>query len=537
MTTSHPSISVRAAHVAAIVSVLAVMTASAVLGQDNGLKRPPPTGTILLDVGKSQIVTAPWQVKRVSVTEPKIADVEILTPTQFLVMAKSPGSTDVIMWSQAEQVQQINIVVNLELGQIKSQLRKLFPSARLEVSQVRDVLVVRGSLARTAHVQQMHKFFEASGLRYVDMTQVAGLQQVHIQVRVAEVSRKAFRTLGINWLFTSKEFSGAGLTGSATTPLQTMDIGPTSGAFGGNIPIAIHTNMGLDTSINLFGILPRIPVALFVQALAENQYLRILAEPNLVALSGEEASFLAGGEIPIPVVQGGTTGSTSITIEYREVGVRLRFRPVVTGDNTIELRVAPEVSEISEVNSVTIQNSTIPTLITRKAETTVRLKSGQTFGMAGLIRHTNTARASRVPGLGDLPIVGALFRSVRYTKNETELVVLVTASLVEPLSVTDRPAVGDEHVPPNDWELYAEGRIEGKATHSAAFARQLRHKGFDRLKGPGAWAAHDRPAAHSRAKPRSEGASQRPASRRPRKRKAKADTPEPNAKGSKESKG
>jgi pilus assembly protein CpaC len=180
----------------------------------------------------------------------------------------------------------------------------------------------------------------------------------------------------------------------------------------------------------------------------------------------------------------------------------LRFRPTVLGDGTIQLYVNPEVSELTDTGAVEIQGFQIPGLITRRAATTVELKSRQTFAIAGLISRQASARASRVPGLGDLPVLGALFRSVRYSSGETELVVLVTASLVEPLSVSSRPpSPGMSHVPPNDWELFALGRIEGKsaAMLSPVDMQSLKDAGFDQLTGPGAWARYEQKAAASRA--------------------------------------
>ena len=175
-----------------------------------------------------------------------------------------------------------------------------------------------------------------------------------------------------------------------------------------------------------------------------------------MALSGQEASFLAGGEYPVPVVQGGLQGTTAISIEYKEYGIGLTFRPTVLGNGAIRLYVAPTVSSLTDVGAVTVQGFTIPALTIRKAETTLELYSGQTFGMAGLLQHEVNARNSRVPGLGDIPILGALFRSVRYRSRDTELVVLVTASLVEPMSAALAPLTpGAAHTAPNDWELYA----------------------------------------------------------------------------------
>ena len=234
---------------------------------------------------------------------------------------------------------------------------------------------------------------------------------------------------------------------------------------------------------------------------ASEMELDLLANPTLVALSGEQASFLAGGEYPIPVVQG-TGGGDSITIEYREYGVRVMFRPTVLGDGTIRLHAAPEVSNLSDVGALVLGGFSVPALIVRKAETTLELKNGQTFAMAGLLQHDNQAINSSIPGLGELPILGPLFRSVRYQRRETELVVLVTASLVEPMSLASTPPVpGFLHSEPSDWELYIEGRIEGKepAKIDPDDARFLEQMGLNRLVGPGAWDSYNAPASSSQA--------------------------------------
>jgi Flp pilus assembly secretin CpaC len=199
---------------------------------------------------------------------------------------------------------------------------------------------------------------------------------------------------------------------------------------------------------------------------------------------------------------GGGGGSNAITIEYREYGVRVSFRPTVLGDGSIRLYVAPEVSERSAVDAVVIQGSIIPTLVTRKAETTMELQSGQTFAMAGLLQHKTEAVNSRVPGLGDLPVLGPLFRSTRYQKNETELVILVTASLVEPMSLAETPPLpGFLHSDPNDWEFYLEGRLKGKepAKIHSRDAEWLKKMNLDQLIGPGAWDSYNQPISSSRA--------------------------------------
>ena len=263
----------------------------------------------------------------------------------------------------------------------------------------------------------------------------------------------------------------------------------------GSAPFSFTLPTNVSSAVTLFGGFPKAGLEVFIQALAENQYLRILAEPQLVALSGQEASFLAGGEYPVPVVQGGLQGTTAISIEYKEYGVGLTFRPTVLGNGAIRLYVAPTVSSLTDVGAVTVQGFTIPALTIRKAETTLELYSGQTFGMAGRLQHAVNARNSRVPGLGDIPFLGALFRSVRYRSRDTELVVLVTASLVEPMSATLGPLTpGAAHTAPNDWELYALGKLEGSPASVATSEVWIRESGLSRLHGPGAWMTYDTPS-------------------------------------------
>jgi pilus assembly protein CpaC len=203
-------------------------------------------------------------------------------------------------------------------------------------------------------------------------------------------------------------------------------------------------------------------------------------------------------------VQSGALGvGNSITIEYKQFGVRLSFRPIVLGDNRIRLHVAPEVSDLSDQGAVEIEGFRVPALVTRRSETTVELNSGESFAMAGLLRESVSARNSRVPGLGDVPVVGALFRSVRYERGETELLVLVTASVVEPVTAEALPpSPGEFHTPPNDWELYLLGSIEGRGRAICGpEAARLENLGLNRLRGPGAWACYGSRARESTAAP------------------------------------
>jgi pilus assembly protein CpaC len=465
---------------------------------------------VSLFVGRSTILPTPWPVRTVSVAAPQIADVQVLTEDQVLVLGKSAGTTDVFLLSEGgEHIREVRVDVAVDVARIKADLARLFPDSTVDVSQSEHVVLVTGTLSRAEQVDRLHRFLDTYEVKYVDMTKLAGVQQVQLQVRVAEASRRAIRALSLNTLLGGHEdnsFFGASLVGSAAGgAFNPISIGPPEGAIAGasGVPFVFTEDVSVTPLVTLLAGFPRADLEFFLGALAENQYVRILAEPNLVALSGEQASFLAGGEFPIPVVQGAASGATSISIEFQEYGVRLHFRPTVLGDNRIRLRVAPEVSELTETGAVEIEGFLIPAIVTRRAETTLELKNGQTFAMAGLLQQTNAGRASRIPVLGGLPVLGELFRSVRYEQGETELLVLVTASLVEPLSIEGKPPLpGDDHVSPNDWEVFAEGRIEGStATPGISLDESawLRDSGLDHLRGVGAWATYDRPGAISRA--------------------------------------
>ena len=449
-------------------------------------------------VGRSYTYESPWSIAGVSLTDPVVADVQVLTPQLALFTGTQPGVTDALVWGETGESRAIRIEVVVDVDPIAADLRTLFPGADLTVASSRNGLVVSGELARAEDAPRLRGYLDGLGFTALDSTRLPGVQQVQVKVKIAEVSRTALRALGANAFISDDDFFGGSVIGpSSGGPLNPISIGPPEGASGaGDTPFVFTDDVAVSPAVTLFGGFPSENVEFFVQALVENQYMRVLAEPTLVALSGEEASFLAGGEFPIPVVQGagGGNGGTSITIEFKEFGVGLRFRPIVLGDGEIQLSVFSEVSDISDIGSIQIVGFQVPAITTRRAETTLELATGQTFAIAGLLRETVNAQHSRIPGLGSLPILGALFRSVRYRTGETELVVLVTASLVEPMSeVVYAPLPGEEHMEPSDWELYVNGHLEGKAPPrlDPQQAQWLRDHGLDHLEGPGAWAVHD----------------------------------------------
>jgi pilus assembly protein CpaC len=467
----------------------------------------PAQDSLTLSAGRSQHVESAFPVAGVSVTDLNVADVQLLAQRLVLVSAKAPGVTDVLMWGDGGEVRSLRVEVTLDLAQVEGDLSVLLPGSEVKVVARGGTTVVAGRLARAEQAATLDAYFTARELPWVDATSLAGGQQVSVQVRLAEVSRTGLRELGVNILKTGESFFGGSVIGSGSGgPINPISIGALAGDTAlGNTPFAFTSTTGVSPGVTLFAGFPKADLEYFIQALSENEYLRILAEPNLVALSGEEARFLAGGEFPIPVVQGGgTSGGTSVTIEYKEFGISLRFRPLVLGDGTIRLRVFTEVSDLSEVGAVEIQGFQVPAVVTRNAETTVEMHSGQTFSLAGLLSNKTAGRVSKVPGLGDLPVLGPLFRSTHYTSGETELVLLVTTSLVEPLSVAGLPALpGEGHVAPSDWELFYDGHLEGEVIEPPAgpSAEWLRSAGLAGLLGPGGWVRHGQAPAPSRARP------------------------------------
>lgn len=460
--------------------------------------------TLNMEIGTSVLIQTPWNIKGLYVANERTANVTTLpdTLTDVLVIANALGKTSLIVRGEGGQIWSTEIVVAVDLDQLNSELATLFPLTDVAVTKANGTHFATGTLANANQVRQLSEFMAVSSLNYVDMTKLAGVQQVQLKVRVAEVNRVAIKRMGINALHTGDSFFGASLTGSASGgAFNPVSIGPAGGAIAGNnIPFIFTNDVGVSPFATLLAGFPGSDLEFFIQALAENQYLQILAEPTLVALSGEEASFLAGGEFPIPVVQGsGAGGGTSISIDYKEFGVRLGFRPIVMGNGIIRLHVSPEVSDLSDIGAVEIQGFRIPAILTRRATTTLELRSGQTFAMAGLLLENTNARNSRVPLLGDLPILGSLFRSVSYQRGQSELVVLVTATLVEPLShANNRTLPGEDAVQPNDWEIYMLGQIEGTPEADEELHEEGEHHGDDddvaslgKLKGPGAWVRYE----------------------------------------------
>lgn len=459
-------------------------------------------------VGHSAALRTTWKIKRVSVANPDVADVDALETNEVLVVAKKLGKTDLIIWGEDGQVWHTTVDVDINLNELNGELADIFPGSTVHMVRSRDVFFAKGVLSTADQARQLREYLHNAEIKYVDQTSVAGLQQVMIKVRVAEVNRVAVKRMGVNILKAGEDFFGTSAPGPASGgAANQIPIGPAAGGLASQNDIPFFFGEGVISPFNTLVLgFPGADLEFFIDALAQNQYLKILAEPTLVSLSGQEANFLAGGEFPIPVVQGTATGGgPSISIEYKEFGIRLQFTPTVLGNGRIRLEVAPEVSELSDIGSVELQGFRVPSVMTRRAHTVLEMNSGQTFSMAGLLSQTVNARNSRTPFLGDLPVLGSLFRSVSYQKGESELVVLVTPTLVEPNDhAVARPVPGDLHQSPNDWELFGLGKLEGGIESLDGVSDDSVELGkLEDLKGPGAWASYynDEPVDYEKAEP------------------------------------
>jgi pilus assembly protein CpaC len=394
-------------------------------------------GAIRLTVNKSTVVTTTRPYKQVSIGQPEIADVNMIGPNNILITAKKAGTTQLIIWDDQNQSQVADINVSLDLGALQTQLSSMFPNTKIEVQSLNGAVALRGRVPDLQTAEQATSAAAPFGGKVLNYLEIGGGQQVMLQVRFAEVSRRATNALGVNFAATD----GTGSFGSNIGQLAPNNLG--------NGNQASMEQGTISSAVTLFGAgeIGDSAFRVFVSALRQNNLLRILAEPNLTAISGQEASFLAGGEFPVPVPQGGggAAGGATITIEYREFGVRLTFVPIVLGDGRIRLKMSPEVSDLDFSTPIIISGSRIPVVNKRRVNTTVELADGQTFAVAGLLNNSVNASKEVTPLLGDLPVIGALFRSVRYERQETELVVLVTPRLVSPMNPDQVPTLPGEN--------------------------------------------------------------------------------------------
>jgi pilus assembly protein CpaC len=385
---------------------------------------PAVVGTeqIHLLVGRSTVVHTDRPITRVSLSTPEIADAMVTTPREMIVHGKAPGTISLLVWSDNGRITNYEVVVRRDLSALEGQIRTTFPTEPIGVA-VNGKDVVLSGIVSAKYVMDRAKALAAGYVEKPEnivnlmrQQESTATTQVMLKVRFAEVNRSAMQELGVN--FFGGPSGKSGWMGRSTTgqyPAPVFD--PDKGAW-------------IADFLNLFAWNSEEALGVTIKALKGKGLFESLAEPNLITQDGKEASFLAGGEFPYPVVQGGA-GNQAVTIVFKEFGVRLRFTPTITGGGYVHLKVAPEVSSLDFANGVTLEGFRVPALATRRTETEVELRDGQTFAIAGLLDRNLNETLRRVPGIGDIPILGYLFRSQAYTKNATELVVMITPHIVQ----------------------------------------------------------------------------------------------------------
>jgi pilus assembly protein CpaC len=407
--------------------------------------------SLTLEVRKGRVIRLPRPVTTVFVADPEIADVQAQSASVVYLFGRRAGSTSLYAIDENDQLLlRTAVTVQHNLSGLRQAAGRLIPDARITASTVDASIVLDGQVENPVQAQELRELAErylGEGETLLFRVRVAAPTQVNLRVRVAEVSRDVLKEFGINWeaFFRTDNFAFGLVSGrSVSDGLGNFLRSPTgaNSAFGSWSSGDDFVNAALD-------------------ALAEEGLVNVLAEPNLTALSGETASFLAGGEFPIPI----DSDEDGLEIEFKEFGISLAFTPTVLSSNRISLRVRPEVSDLSDNGAITINGLTIPALATRRAETTVELGSGQSFAIGGLLSTDIENAVSKYPGLGDLPVLGTLFRSSRFQSNETELVILVTPYLVRPVDEPVMALPTDGYRAPSDVERILQGRLHSAQLH------------------------------------------------------------------------
>ena len=384
-----------------------------------------PSETLNLSQGTGAMVRLSAPMSDVFVANDTIADVQVRSATQLYVFGKGRGETTVYATGRnGRVVYAANVRVGNNISSVDEMLGLAMPEANIRATPMNNLVLLTGTVASPTDVEEAQRLVQAyvgEGTQVISRLRSAVPLQVTLKVKIAEVNRSLLKQIGVN-LFSSDPTSGFKFG------IGQGDASSTAGP--GSSPFSVGSLLTGGTTLGAAGKLFGLDLAGAIDLAEKDGLVSILAEPNLTALSGETASFLAGGEFPIPVSQ----SLNAVTIEYKQYGVGLAFTPVVLADGRISMRVRPEVSELSNEGAVKLNDFIVPALTTRRAETTVELGSGQSFMIAGLLRNSNTNDISKAPFLGDLPILGALFRSTSYRRSETELVIIVTPYLVRPVS-------------------------------------------------------------------------------------------------------
>jgi len=426
-----------------------------------------------LPLGAARHIRIGVPIARVSSASKDVVDVAAFPPDDLLISAKTIGRTQVVVWTRSNDTISINVRVGPPADPIAERIHFLFPNAHVHVEPVGAAIAIAGDVPDANTAADIEKVAQAEitaingDSKVINLLRVTGTPQVQLEVRFAEVSRTALRQIGFNfWTNTggSNHDIAGGFLNPTTSPNNVAvnpgasSLGLSSGLSNISAPLSGAFSFLVASASNSV-----VPLSGALSLLSQKGFAKTLAEPTLVALSGQEASFLAGGEFPVPLPQ----ALGQVLVQYKKFGIQLHFMPVVLGDETVQLKLDTIVSDIDTTLGISLAQVTVPGLVQRESSTTVRLRDGQTFAIAGLISDKMTSTVNKVPGLGSIPILGALFRSSSFQRQETELLVVITTHLVNPLAKGSHITVPgeDEVSDPNDFDFYLMGKGE---SHKAA---------------------------------------------------------------------
>lgn len=390
---------------------------------------------IRVTLGKSIVIDYPEDVSRISTSNPEVVDYVPVSSREILLHAKGLGAATLVVWAKSGQRNFYNISVEQNLEPLRKLILDTFPKEEIRIQSSRDSITISGLVSSVAVADRLNELLKPLAKSVVNNLGIRPApvdKQIMLRVKFAEINRNASKQFGVNLIST-----GAGNTPGIVSTGQFSPARPTQlgGKIGGSTS-GTGSEFSLTDALNIFAFRPDLNLAATVRLLQQQGLLQILAEPNLVTTNGKEASFLVGGEFPVPVLQGGGNAG-AVTIQFREFGIRLTFLPRLTENGTLKMHVKPEVSTIDLANAVSISGFTIPALATRRIESDIELGEGQSFVIGGLIDDRTTETFARIPGLSSIPLIGELFKSRNESRAKTELLVMVTPELVDPMAAND----------------------------------------------------------------------------------------------------
>lgn len=417
-------------------------SAAQVPAAENGGQTSLIRETLQLRVGQSLFVNTPDRLRRVYVSSPEVLDSVTSNPHQIVVTAKAPGHATLVLWDESGQSQAYQVNVDIDADALRAALKDALPLDNLQVEVHQDEISLSGAVSSPAAAEQAAKLAGQFSKNVVSsvLVNLHHPAQVRLKVRFVEIDRARAQQLGFNFFAAGKNTANV-----STGQFPAITVGQSQTSTSGNSNVS--SLLGLQSLLTLFYYNSEHNVGAAIQDLLNKQIVQILAEPTISTVSGQKASFLSGGEFPFPVVQGGTGGFTSVTIQFRPYGVSLDFTPSVLPDGTIQMKVSPEVSALDFTNAVTISGFTVPALVTHRADTQVELKSGQSFAISGLLDNRTTDQLEKIPGIGDVPILGKLFQTKSSSHSVVELAVIVTPTVVDPLTENPQPMQPAQPVP------------------------------------------------------------------------------------------